>query len=60
MKKFMVVTLCEGETHAAFFDTYREASRYRTDAECGMGGYAEIYERSEEYQSINQYRFLES
>ena len=59
MKKFMVVTLCEGETHAAFFDTYREASNYRTNAECGMGAYAEIYERKA-LDDRREYVFLES
>lgn len=59
MKRFMVVTLCEGETQARFFDTYKEASRYRMDAECGMGAYAEIYERKE-FANGWEYDFLEA
>ena len=45
MKEYMVVYLVDGETGAAFADTWDEAQNKRIDVECGLGGYAEIYGR---------------
>lgn len=48
MKKFMLVFLADGEeTCTKFFDTYEEVQNARMDCECGLGWYAEIYERQE-------------
>lgn len=58
MKRFMVVYSIPGDvsfegdpipgkTCAAFFDHVAEAEQFRMDCECGMGGYAEVYERQE-------------
>ena len=44
MKKFMVVIKNEDEQGAYFFDSYADASNCRMNCECGIGGYAEIYE----------------
>lgn len=57
MKKYMVVVFGDGETWAEFFDDLVKAERYRQNSECGMGYYAEVYERIEtecgrEYQFI--------
>lgn len=45
MKKYMVVYSVEGHAGAAFFDDMTAAEQFRMDTECGMGGYAEVYER---------------
>ena len=45
MKKYMVVMMFEGEQHVSFFDDAMAADNCRMDCECGMGGYAEVYER---------------
>ena len=45
MKKYMVVTEIDGKNGAAFFDTKDQAWQYKMDAECGMGGEAEVYIR---------------
>ncbi len=61
MKKYMVIYHSdEAKTHAAFFDTWQGAEDFRMNCECGMGWYAETYERkaiegsdgSEEYVLI--------
>ena len=57
MKKYMVVYTWEGDTFASFADTFSEADKTRMDLECGLGEYAEIYERleteyGEEYKLI--------
>ena len=47
MKRYMVITKDEaGEVHVIFFDDLHDAEYYRQNAECGMGWYAEVYERS--------------
>ena len=59
MKKFMVVYTADGLNGATFADDYSEARQKMMDIECGLGGYAEIYERQEkEYGS--EYVFLEA
>ena len=59
MKKFMVVTEIEGHQSASFFDHMENARQYKMDAECGMGGYAEVYEYKEETGSeCGGYEFL--
>ena len=46
MKKYMVVYKTdEGETCAEFFEEWNAAERCRMGCECGMGWYAEVYER---------------
>lgn len=47
MKKYMVVYIIEGEQHAIFSDDMEKVEQFRMDTECGMGGYAEVYVRSE-------------
>lgn len=57
MKKFMVVYTVDGETAASFYDKAAEADKAKQDIECGLGEYAEVYERMDtgsglEYQLI--------
>lgn len=55
MKKYMVITRTDdGSAFAAFFDTYDEADGFKMDGECGMGYYAEVYERDD----VHGYRLL--
>lgn len=44
MKKFMVVTMVEGNTCASFFATLNEAEDHRMNVVCGLGGIAQVYE----------------
>ena len=61
MKKYMVITKIEGYQAASFFDKLENAEQYRMDAECGMGGYAEVYEYKEETaEECGGYEFLYS
>ena len=61
MKKYMVITLIEGKQGAAFFDDYDKASQYKMDAECGIGGIAEVYKYQEETEEdCGGYEFLYS
>lgn len=61
MKKYMIVyTDDEGCPSAAFADDYSKAKQIKQDAECGLGGYAEIYGREEREDDISEYIFLES
>lgn len=60
MKKYMVVCLVDGETSTAFFDGIMEADNYRMDVECGLGGYAEVYERTDIGDGIMAYQPLYS
>ena len=60
MKKFMVVWREREIQGAVFFDTYREASAYRMNVECGINGYAEIYTRERDEDGVMSYQFLES
>ena len=45
MKKYMVVYVFEGKQDAAFFDDMNKAESFRMDLSCGLGGFAEVYER---------------
>lgn len=56
MKKFMVISVIDGEQGAAFFDSYVDARQHAMDVECGMGGIAQIYQLNEE---AKEYEFLE-
>ena len=63
MKKYMVVYSVEGNASSAFFDDMTAAEQFRMDTECGMGGYAEVYERqtpTEENDYFDGYEFLYS
>lgn len=57
MKKYMVISVIEGEQAAAFFDSYIDARQYAMDVECGMGGIPYLYQLNEETE---EYEFLES
>lgn len=45
MKQFMIVYRIDEGMGSAFADDYQEAKQKKQDIECGLGGYAEIYER---------------
>ena len=61
MKKYMVVTLIDGKEGAKFFDSLDDVRQYKMDAECGMGGEAEVYKRQEETRDMSAaYEFLYS
>ena len=47
MAKYMMVYLCEGEQGVSFSEDLNKLMNSRMDIECGLGGYAEIYERME-------------
>jgi hypothetical protein len=59
MKKYMVIISGVEGQDAFFTDDYSAASNTRMDAECGLGYYAEIYER-QEVDGEMQYVFLEA
>lgn len=44
MKRYMVLTKIDGKQGTAFFDELSKAEQYRMDAECGCGGFAQVYE----------------
>ena len=46
LKKFMVMTYLEGEQSTFFYDSLDAAEQHRMDAECGLGAYAEVYQRN--------------
>ena len=56
MKKFMVISVIDGEQVALFFDSHVDARQHAMDVECGMGGIAQIYQLNEE---AKEYEFLE-
>ena len=57
--KYMVI--CIGaEPLAMFFDEYQKARNAKTDVECGLGGYAEIYVRELNEEGFEEYVFLEA
>ena len=58
MKKFMVVTMLDGDPHAKFFDKLTDAERYRMDAECGVGVRAQVYEWRADKDGIEGYSFM--
>ncbi len=43
MFKYMVVTMCDGNPYAGFFNDRLEAYRYKQDCECGLGAVAQLY-----------------
>ena len=45
MKKFMITYVEDGEQYAIFKDDYNDAAGLKQDISCGLGCYAEIYER---------------
>lgn len=47
MKRFMVVYHTDGKDAAAFFDDRSAAAQFKMNVECGVGGYAEVYKRSD-------------
>lgn len=47
MKKYMMITLYEGQQGVSFYDSYDAAFGAHMDAECGLGAYAEVYERQD-------------
>lgn len=63
MPEFMVVSKVrddddgEIEYGATFFNSLNEAENARMTVECGLGGYAAVYEWSQEYE---EYRFFYS
>ena len=60
MPKYMVITKGDGEVWAAFFDSITEAEDYKMDGECGMGFYAEVYERMTDKDGAEYYEFMYS
>ena len=42
----MVIVLIDGKQSAKFFDHLMDADQYRMNAECGCGGYAQVYKYS--------------
>ena len=47
MERYMVIAQDEaGEVHVNFFGDLHDAEYFRQNAECGMGWYAEVYERT--------------
>lgn len=57
MKRFMVIYVIDGEQSAYFTDDYIQAEQFRMDCECGMGGYAETYERQTDEDGVDSYVF---
>lgn len=55
MKKYMVITVFEGEEHARFFDDSEKAHQYFMDAECGVGANVEMYIREEPTEENDYY-----
>ena len=60
MKKFMVVIKNEDRQSACFFNKYADANNCRMNCECGIGGYAEIYEYAKDEESgISSYVLID-
>lgn len=60
MKKYMLVYIIDGEHGARFSDSYIEVCNAKMDVECGIGGYAEIYERMETEDGTMEYVMVEA
>ena len=59
MKKYMVIAYGEGKTSVSFYDTFSEAENAHMDYECGLGWYAEVYERGIfEKDCLEEYRLI--
>lgn len=48
MTKYMVIINADDGPDAFFTDSLDKAENTRMDSECGMGWYAEVYERIED------------
>lgn len=59
LRKYMIVSATDEGSGASFADTYDAAREIRLGIECGLGGYAEIYERKED-DGLGWYEFLEA
>lgn len=46
MPKYMIVMQLDGETFTSFAEKASDADNIRMNCECGMSGYAEVYERT--------------
>lgn len=57
MKKFMVISVIDGEQGAAFFNGYSDARQHAQNVECGMGGRSYLYRLNKETE---EYEFFES
>lgn len=60
MKKYMLVYTAFGSQLAMFSDDYSEIRNSKLDVECGIGGYAEIYERMETEDGVMEYVMVEA
>ena len=58
MKKYMVVYLIDGNPGATFFDFMYDAEKARQDIDCGLGGFAEVYERVTDQDGCRQYELV--
>lgn len=59
MKKYMVITIVDGEQGAAFFDKITDAEQYRSKCVCGCGGTAQVYEwQDETVNECGAYEFI--
>lgn len=55
MKKYMVITIVDGEQGAAFFDKITDAEQYRSNC----GGTAQVYEwQDETVNECGAYEFI--
>lgn len=59
MKKYMLVFVTEDGEEAIFGDDYLKMINSKMDVECGLGGYAELYERMETECGM-EYKLIES
>ena len=56
MKEYMLIFTLNGRATARFSDDMSEIERWRMDAECGLGCYCEVYERTD----VDGYKLLYS
>lgn len=54
MKKYMLIFALDGSAAAKFSDDMSEIEQWRMDAECGLGCYCEVYERTD----VDGYKLL--
>ena len=60
MPKYMLIIQDGSETHAMFSDSYEQIRGWKMDGECGLGAYAEIYEREFIEEQGYEYQLLEA
>lgn len=68
MKKYMIVYEIKDDHEgldpvqgASFADDYTEARNKKMDVECGLGGYAELYERVDlDFGYLQEYELIEA